>query len=75
MSDIFHLLCKEICKVSFAIHMTNFDKVGRHIPMNSVFPHLNMSQAFSSSGFGPIDTGLIVIINEIGSRHKNILDI
>jgi hypothetical protein len=37
----------------------------------SIFFHLNMSKILCCTASRPIDTGLIIIIHNIGCRHKN----
>jgi hypothetical protein len=61
MVSIFHLFCKEICKIHFTTNMLNLDKVVFHIFSNQIFVHLTMSETFGGAMLGPIDTGIVII--------------
>jgi hypothetical protein len=70
MRGILHFFGKDIRQINSASNMSNGDELGNNILSNSIFPHLNMSKTLGGRAFGPLDTSFIIIINDIGSRHK-----
>ena len=70
MRNIFHFLSEDVCKIDFAMDVTDLDKIIMHILTNAILFHLNMPEAFGSTPLGPVDTGLVIIIYNLSSWHK-----
>ncbi len=75
MTRIFHLFCKDICKIDATVNMTDFDKTRKDVFSNTILLHLNMMKTFSCTTLWPGDTSLVIIIDGICRRHEKLFDL
>jgi hypothetical protein len=67
MSCILHFFGKKVCHVDFSIHVTYCNKVVLNVLPDYIFFHLNVTETLGRTRFRPVNTSLIVIVDDRSS--------
>ena len=70
MCNVFVLFSEEVAYVTGSGNMMEEDIGFMYLFSNSVFPNLNMTEAFGGEVVGPGHTCCIIIVNGCRGRHE-----
>ena len=74
MKFIAVFLGEEIGKVVGAGNMLDGDKAGRLQITDCLLAHLKVAETFGGAGVGPVDRGLVVVVDGDGGGHERVLE-